>query len=53
MVCAPHGGARGTHTGFWWEYLKERVHLEDLGVDVCYEHGYLRNMMGDVPFVNA
>jgi hypothetical protein len=21
------------HTGFWWEDLRERVHLEDLGVD--------------------
>jgi hypothetical protein len=21
------------HTGFWWGNLKERAHLEDLGVD--------------------
>jgi hypothetical protein len=21
------------HTGFWWEDLKERGHLEDLGAD--------------------
>ena len=21
------------HTGFWWRNLKERTHLEDLGVD--------------------
>jgi hypothetical protein len=24
---------RGTYTGFWWENLKERYHLEDQGVD--------------------
>ena len=22
-----------THTGFWWENLKEKSNLEDLGVD--------------------
>jgi hypothetical protein len=30
------GGASGTgevHTGFWWGSLREREHLEDLGVD--------------------
>jgi hypothetical protein len=21
------------YTGFWWEYLRERDHLEDLGVN--------------------
>jgi hypothetical protein len=25
--------AEDTHTGFWWGSLKERDHLEDLGVD--------------------
>jgi hypothetical protein len=24
---------REIHTGFWWEYLRERDYLEDLGVD--------------------
>jgi len=29
-----HAWVRGdTHTGFWWGKLRERVHLEELGVD--------------------
>jgi len=24
---------RETHTGVWWENLKEKAHLESLGVD--------------------
>jgi len=27
------GGAVEVHTGFWWGDLRERSHLEDLGVD--------------------
>jgi len=26
-------GRRDSHVGFLWENLKERVHLEDLGID--------------------
>ena len=25
-------GRRDVHTGFWWENLMERDHLEDLGI---------------------
>jgi hypothetical protein len=29
-----HVWGRGeVHTGFWWEYLRERGHLKDLGMD--------------------
>jgi hypothetical protein len=24
---------REVHTGFWWKDLREREHLEDLGID--------------------
>jgi len=27
-----YGGKRDVHTGFWWENLMERNHLEDLGI---------------------
>jgi len=26
-------GRRAAYTGFWWGNLKERVHLEDPGID--------------------
>jgi hypothetical protein len=28
------GREEEVHTGFWWLNLRERDHLEDLGVDV-------------------
>jgi len=28
-----HMGARVVYTGFWWGNLRERCHLEDLGID--------------------
>ena len=31
-ACGMCGGEE-EHTGFWWGSLKERDHLEDLGVD--------------------
>jgi len=30
--CNTYGGGK-VYTGFWWGNLKERDHLEDLGVD--------------------
>ena len=32
-ACGTYGVAVGVHTGFWWGDLRERGHLEDLGVD--------------------
>jgi len=32
-VCSAYGGKVEVHTGFWWGNLKERDHLEDLGID--------------------
>jgi len=31
--CGTNGGRGERHTGFWWGNLKERGHVEDLGVD--------------------
>jgi hypothetical protein len=34
MICAGHvARIRKLYTGFWWENLSEREHLEDPGVD--------------------
>jgi len=30
------GDREEVHTGFWWEYPRERDHVEDLGVDGRY-----------------
>jgi len=32
-ACSTRGGREEMHTGFWWENLKEGVHLQYLGVD--------------------
>ena len=32
-ACSTRGGREEMHTGFWWENLRERVHLQDLSVD--------------------
>jgi len=32
-TCGIFCGTGEVHTGFWWGNLKERDHLEDLGVD--------------------
>jgi hypothetical protein len=31
--CSTYGGTGEVHKRFWWEYLTEGDHLEDLGVD--------------------
>ena len=39
MIWVGHVARMGTgevHTGFWWGNLRERDHLEDLGVDAGY-----------------
>jgi hypothetical protein len=34
VTCGRHGsGDVSTYAGFWWESPKERVHVEDQGVD--------------------
>ena len=33
VACGTYGGTGEMHAGLWWGYLKERFHLEDLGVD--------------------
>ena len=32
-ACSTYGGRVEVHTGFWWENLRERDHLGDLGLD--------------------
>jgi hypothetical protein len=32
-ACSAHWGRGEAYTGFWWEDLKERVHLGHPGVD--------------------
>jgi len=32
-VRGTYGGRRRIYTGFWWGILRERDHLEDVGVD--------------------
>jgi len=32
-ACNTYGGRQEVYTGFWWESLRERDHLEDPGVD--------------------
>jgi len=31
--CDTHGGGEEVYTGFWWGHIKDRCHLEDLGID--------------------
>jgi hypothetical protein len=31
-ACSTCGGEERLHTGFWWGNLKEKGHLEELGV---------------------
>jgi len=34
LACSTDGASRGgVHTGFWWWYLKDRGHLEELCID--------------------
>jgi len=39
------GGTGEMHTGFWWANVRERTHLEDVGVDERSD-GYSRHRMG-------
>jgi len=32
-ACSTYGGPGEVLTGFWWGNLRERDHMEDLGVD--------------------
>ena len=32
-ACSTSGDREEIHTGFWWENLRERIYLQDLGVD--------------------
>jgi hypothetical protein len=32
-ACSTYGGGGEVYAGFWWGNLRERDHLEDLGVD--------------------
>jgi hypothetical protein len=31
--CRTYVGRGEVYTGFWWGYLRERNHLEDVGID--------------------
>jgi len=33
VACSTYGGKGEVHTGKWWENLRERDHLEDLGIN--------------------
>jgi len=32
-ACGAYGGDESRHTGFWWKNIKERIHLDVLGLD--------------------
>jgi hypothetical protein len=35
-ACCTYGGTGRVHTGFWWGELRERVYLENPGIDRSY-----------------